>query len=479
MRDLPVRWSEGLFLRPHHFQAADRHWAESQQTSEHWDHEYNYGVRTLELSDEAIANGQVQVDVCHARMKDGTLISLDQGQAMDRVDLGEAFENESEVDVFLAVPKLQLGSANVSTEGSAGKTRYSADVQSPPDEDAGGNNQEVPFRNLNVRLLLSTQDTEGYELLQIARIHRAGSQEAAPELDDSFFPPMLAIDAWAPLGRDVVRAIYDVIGKRVESLKKQVVTQGISLASQQPGDLERLIMLSQLNEAYARLRVLTFASGVHPFVAYMELCGIVGKLAIFGPDRRVPDSVAELPYYNHDDLATIFYCVKKLIEDLEPERPKVEYEPFVGQGLGMAVTIKSRWFDSDWKWYVGVARTTQDNLSDEDCHALLTGRLNWKLGSEEEVDRLFINGMPGVELTTVSQAPSALPPHRNVSYYQVTRGNAAWNSVVATGTLAMRLERSLIANRDQLQGKKDPLEVSIDGKKYSLKFGLFAVQTRT
>ncbi len=66
MRNLPVCWFEGLFLRPHHFQAADRYLAESQQTSEHWDHEYNYGVRTLELSEEAIANGQVQVDVCRA-----------------------------------------------------------------------------------------------------------------------------------------------------------------------------------------------------------------------------------------------------------------------------------------------------------------------------------------------------------------------------------------------------------------------------
>src|SRR5688572_28048231 len=28
MKNLPVHWSEGMFLRPHHFQAADRHWAE-------------------------------------------------------------------------------------------------------------------------------------------------------------------------------------------------------------------------------------------------------------------------------------------------------------------------------------------------------------------------------------------------------------------------------------------------------------------
>ena len=485
MRNLPVCWFEGLFLRPHHFQAADRYLAESQQTSDQWDHEYNYGVRTLDLSEEAIANGQVQVNVCRARMKDGTLISLDPGQGLDRVDLKEAFEDESEVQVFLAVPKLRMGSANVASvtpgnsDAGAGKTRYRADTQSPHDENAGGNNQEIQFRVLNVTLLLSTQDTEGYELLPIAKVQRAGTQEAAPVVDDRYFPPMLAIDAWAPLGRDVVRAVYDVIGKKIEVLRTQVVERGISLISQVPGDLDRLLMLSQLNAAYARLRVLTFASGVHPLVAYTELCGVAGQLAIFGPDRRVPDSEKELPYYDHDDLATIFYRVKALIELLLQKIRDYEYEQrfFVGEGLGMAVTLDSRWFNADWEWFVGVFR---GSLSYDQCHELLTGpgKLNWKLGSAGQVEALFRNRAPGIRLAEVSQAPRALPPRGDVSYYQVTRGNAAWNDVLQTETLAMRLEQSLIANRNDLRGKQR-LVVSINRQEYPLEFALFAVPTQT
>ena len=79
MHNLPVHWSEGLFLRPHHFQAADRYWTEALQTSEQWDHQYNYGIRRLELSREAIANYQFQVNACHARMKDGTLVAAGPG----------------------------------------------------------------------------------------------------------------------------------------------------------------------------------------------------------------------------------------------------------------------------------------------------------------------------------------------------------------------------------------------------------------
>ena len=84
MRNLPVHWSEGLFLRPQHFQAAERHGAEALGTSEHWDHEYNYGLRRLDYSPEAIANYQFEVGACQARMRDGTLVSIDEGGGLDR-----------------------------------------------------------------------------------------------------------------------------------------------------------------------------------------------------------------------------------------------------------------------------------------------------------------------------------------------------------------------------------------------------------
>ena len=86
----------------------------------------------LELSREAIANYQFQVNACHARMSDGTLISIDPGQELDRVDLKEAFAKESVVRVFLAVPKLKLGAANVAPATDPGKPRYVEITQLAP-----------------------------------------------------------------------------------------------------------------------------------------------------------------------------------------------------------------------------------------------------------------------------------------------------------------------------------------------------------
>lgn len=470
MRNLPVHWSEGLFLRPHHFQAADRYWAETLATSEQWDHQYDYGLRKLELSHEAIANSQCQVNVCHARMRDGTLIALDAGQALDRVDLKEAFAKETSVRVYLAVPKLKMGRDNVAVGGEPGKRRYVESAASIQDESLGGNDQEVQLRALNVRLLLSTQDLEGYELLPIAQIERAGEKEAAPQLDVGYIPPLLAIDAWPPLGRDIVRAVYDVIGKKIDVLSQQVLSRGITLVSQEPGDLDRLLMLSVLNTAYATLEVLTFALGVHPLVAYVELCRLVGQLSIFGENRRPP----EIPRYDHDDLARIFYWVKQQIELLLERVRDYEYEQrfFVGEGRGMRVTLEPKWLGADWQWFVGVQR---GNLGEKECLEMLSpGKLDWKLGSARQVDALFEYGAEGLQMTPLAQAPRALPPARDWVYYEVVKQNAAWKDVLETQSLAMRLKDSLIVNRDSLQGERK-LVVSVGGKQVPLQFALFAV----
>jgi type VI secretion system protein ImpJ len=271
-----------------------------------------------------------------------------------------------------------------------------------------------------------------------------------------------------------VRAIYDIVGKKIEVLSEQVINRNIHFESQEPGDLDRLFMLSRLNEASAVLRVLAFALGVHPIVAYGELCRIVGQLAIFDAARRLPD----LPLYDHDDLAPIFRYVKTQIERLLNSVRDYEYEQrfFVGVGLGMQVSLEPKWLQSDWQWYVGVSR---GDLPEVECRELLSaGQLDWKLGSSRQVEILFKHRAEGLQLVPLDRPPRALPAHRDWIYYQISRQNTAWKDVQETQTLAMRLKDSLILNRESLPGERK-LMVSSRGRQAALQFALFAVPTRT
>ncbi|MHB8955531.1 MAG: type VI secretion system baseplate subunit TssK [Pirellulaceae bacterium] len=471
MRNRPVHWHEGMFLRPQHFQAADRHWEEQVAVSSQWDNAYNYGLRSIELSRDALANYQVQLVDCEARMRDGTLISFRSGQAPDRVDLKASFAVESEVTVYLALPKLALGRSNVGAHAAADH-RYVVQTLAVQDESQGGNDQEIQFLDTAVRLLLSTQAPTGFELLPVARIRRAGQEEATPELDDDYIPPVLAIDAWSPLGTGIVRAIYDIIGRKIEVLSARVAERSINLTSHDQGDLDDLLMLSLLNQAYAVVHCLTFAQSVHPFVCYYELCRVVGMLAIFDAARRITD----IPKYDHDDLAGIFKWIKARIEMLLGTTQKLDYEQrfFVGTERGMQVAIKSEWLHSGWQWFVGV---NGHNISENECRDLLRpGKLDWKMGSSQQVDLIFKHGMPGVEQVELVQAPRALPARRGWVYYEVKRENAAWKDVLATQSLALRYKTELIGNLDSLPGQRR-LEVLLGDRRAVLEFALFAVPT--
>src|SRR5207248_1753266 len=51
-----VHWYEGMFLRPHHFQAAEQHWLHLTHTAGCWDHHFNWGLHAIEIDPDALAN---------------------------------------------------------------------------------------------------------------------------------------------------------------------------------------------------------------------------------------------------------------------------------------------------------------------------------------------------------------------------------------------------------------------------------------
>jgi len=489
MQNLSVNWHEGLFLRPQHFQAAERFLSDQLQTSHLWNHPFHYGLLSFEFGKEALSNNQLDIQSVQARMRDGTIVDLGTEQQPDRIPLrevlsglskafaglSEAFDAQPVIRVYLGIPKLRLGRPNLSSDGPKDNSRY---LQTPiviADENTGGNEQELLFRSLNVRVLLSVQDLTGYDLLPILQLKRVGEGGAVPQIDPEYIPPVMTIDACPALSRGIIRPIYDLIGHKSDFISQQLVSRGVGFDSRYPGDLDRLSMLSVLNSSYAALAALLFTKGVHPYTAYCEICRIIGGLSVFSPTRRVE----ELPRYDHEDLGTLFAELKRRVEILLNTVHDYAYEQrfFVGVGLGMQVSLEPKWFNSDWQWFIGVRK---GELTTEECRNLLSpGQLDWKLGSSRQVEILFQHRAEGLEMTPVDRPIRALPGDEDWLYYQIARKDTpAWNDVQLTQTLAMRLKDSLILNADRLQGERQ-LMVSYRDLRVSLQFALFSVPSES
>lgn len=474
MRNPAVNWSEGMFLRPHHFQAAERFRDEVLSQNINFCTPYAFGLQRITFSVEALANGSLEFGSLRARWKDGTIVSQDENH-VERVDLKERLNPKTvgnePVTAYLALPILQEGQPNVAINSTGGLERYSEFRRPNDDESVGGNRQEISLRKLNYRVLFSHEELSGFDLLPLARLVKSDSDEGQFLIDSNYFPPALTLQAWPDLA-GVVRAIYDVIGSRIQSLSEVAREKSISLSSQSQGDLEKILLLHALNEAYGELSCLAFASGVHPLTAYTALCKIVGRCSIFGPNL----TIEKVPKYDHEDLATIFKWALERIRKLIFSVKEDEYEQryFVGSGRGMLVQLEPEWFGLEWDWYFGIDPV---NISRDECFQLLKNSIDWKLGSSDKVEHYMTVQQPGVKLRPVSQVPRALPSRGNWVYFQIKREEDAWKHVQITQTMAMRVRSEQIANLDSLEGARR-LRLAIDGKTYGLEFAVFAVRNR-
>jgi len=458
----PIHWHEGMFLRPHHFQAAQRLSFHVNGLASKWDLHFNWGVRALEIDTDALANYRLEIRRLKARLPDGTMISIPEDGILPTVNLKPVFEKNQAVTVFLAVPVLRMGHANASNNGGEG-ARYTLEEAAVEDENTGQDPQPIAFRNFNLRLLLSTQDQAGYEALPLARINKSARAEATPEVDKAYIPPLLACDAWKPMQVEILQALYHRIGKVMEQTALQVVNQGINFGGG-AGDTFIFEQLRILNEAYALLGVVAFVPGTHPLPAFTELCRLIGQLAIFDEkNRRTP----ELPQYDHDDLGGCFYRLLALFNDLLNRGVKTGYEerPFKGAGLRMQVTLEPKWLEPNWQMFIGV----QSTLPAQECVTLLTtaGKMDMKCGSSQRVDEIFTYGMQGLRLAHSPTPPRSLPSLEKLIYFQVDRQSQQqeWQEVRNSMTLAIRFNSNLIVGG--LEDKRD-VRIQTEGAKSTI-----------
>lgn len=465
-----VHWHEGMFIRPQHFQTAQRYWSSLVERSARWDVPYNWGLRALDLDADALGNHRAVVRSLRVRLRDGTLVEVPEDGRLAPLDLRGAFDQGGTALLLLGVPVLHLGRANVAAGSAHDGVRYLVEVQDLEDENTGINPQQVQLRRLNLRLLLDSHDHTGYEILPLARIQKSARAEATPELDTSYIPPVLACDAWPPLNTGVLRAAYERIGKKINTLAGQVVSRGIGFDSQTQGDAMLFAQLRELNETQAVLGILAYTEGIHPLTVYLELCRAVGQLAIFGATRRPPD----LPRYDHDDLGACFARLKQYLDALLDifVEPQYKERPFIGAGLRSQVTLEPAWLDSSWQMYVGV----QSQLEPEECIRLLTkaGQLDMKIGSSDRVDAIFREGAAGLRVAPTPRPPRVLPQLPGQVYFQIQREASPeeWQNVLRSLTVAIRLRETLILGN--IQGQR-VLTVRAAGRTTPLQFTLYVV----
>ena len=195
-----VHWSEGQFLRPHHFQAAFRQTETLRGAMLSAAQPFAWGFLSLSLTREAIENHSIEINSCELILRDGTLVKIPENCSLDPRDFKKAFDQASgPLDVYFGVPDLQVVRRNVQRPGETleGQTpRYSIDVSERYDENTGENPQSVEVRRMRGAVFLGSEDRTGFSCVRLGRIERSA---AGPKLLGNSVPPLVRMQAWPQL----------------------------------------------------------------------------------------------------------------------------------------------------------------------------------------------------------------------------------------------------------------------------------------
>ncbi len=410
-----VHWEEGMFLRAQHLQSFDRSIRSALARASLQAGVQRYGVIRLSIDLQRIVLFEFAVAELVATFADGTSIAVPGNAELDGRDFRDAFERAGgRLDVFVGMPIAAAGTPVTSSKPGA-KARYGIVDREVVDENTGLDAEPMRMRVLRPRLLFGGDDHDGYALLKVAEITRAGDQlDLRPVLSEAYVPPLLELGGDRGLSQRL-QALVDQLRHADERLAAEVARRPVGFSIEAGADPEALWKLAATNAALALLEPLCACVNVHPFEIHLALCHAIGGLAMFGEGRALP----RLPRYDHANLGPVFARLTTELTGLlrhvfaQGYQRQVFVEVEADRNL-MVCRVEKDWLDRDQELYLGIEGDL-GNL--EALDAVVTGRL--KLSARNDVSVLRASVQPGILLRRVSPPPLALPSSRKIAYYRL------------------------------------------------------------
>ncbi|MDA1013890.1 MAG: type VI secretion system baseplate subunit TssK [Planctomycetota bacterium] len=467
MSEHAVHWHEGMALSPHHFQAGERSLRKQIALSEDWACGYSYGIRHIDLDEDALSNWHILPRRLHCRLRDGTHVRYpEDAQLLPAKIKPETFRGpDDRIMVYLAVSRSEPGiKVNAGPANSRSDYRHFVEAEDTEDENEPGKPEMVQYRWPNMKILVGDRNTSGYENIPLMRLKLGATADPTPEVDTDYIPPVLACDAWTYLHQNIIGNIYHQTGASADTLARQIRDNRVAFQASSPEHMERIFKLQALNTALGYLTILRSARGIHPLTAYMELCRVVGLLAMYRAERRMP----EVPDYDHDDLGKCFHAIRSLLEVSPETRRQYTKRPFVGDGLQMRVRMDREWLEPTWKFFIGV----ESPLTDSQVDTLLRKQMDMKVGPFEQVDMIYTRAQSDVPMERDPDPPPDFPKEK-WTYWKVDRDSYMWKEVEKTLNLGIRF------NERQVEGDFNGSERVVikrdNGELISITLALYAI----
>ena len=211
-----VVWSEGLFLRPHHFQQSDRYLENLLESRVRNVSPYPWGFSVLEIDRDLAQQSRIGLRRAVGVMPDGTPFALPDNSPLPAAI--EVPENAAGQIVWLSLPLAAANTREVEDTLNGSASRYVPATEMLIDSTASlRTEEEIDVAHPRLTLELRKTSKAGYVGLALGRILEV--RDRAILFDEKFAPPVLVCSAY-PVIEGWLDRVIGWIDNKLEELAR-------------------------------------------------------------------------------------------------------------------------------------------------------------------------------------------------------------------------------------------------------------------
>lgn len=434
-----VVWFEGMTLDPHHFQQSDRYYHGVLNARVRALNRFDWGLSSLEIDKERLANGELAVVRGVGVMPDGMAFDMPEADPVPEPrSINDVMSStDDRLAVYLSTPVEQQNGGNFLLQGSPNRreTRYQATSIFAPDENTGTDARQLEVALPRFSIRFGSEPMQTYVSIQIAEVMRTSSGTFV--LNERFIPTCLTVTASERLAALTRKLLELVVAKSTSLVDRQ---RGAAMQREMsPSDVLALGLYATVNTYIPVLNHQLSHADSHPEAIYRTLLALGGQLTAYVPEAGVHPR--NFPAYDHAQLSGCFNKMEEfLVGMLGGAKVQANYieipleqrrEHLYGASIERDLLSSAQFFL--------IARS--DQMDEQQIIAEVPKQL--RIASPETIDAVLRSYTRALNIEHTHRVPSALPVDNRASYFELQKRGPFWEAITQTEGLAVFIPKEL------------------------------------
>ncbi len=411
-----VVWSDGLFIKPHHFQQQALYQDYQAHSLISAADPYPFGFSSLRINQELLSLGKFGLEAGSGVMPDGTVFNFpEEDELPQKIDIDEGSSTNEIIYLCLPIKDNSVTEVQTNVNGSGAISRYvEGELAIRDTSSQAGELAAIKVAKVQAQLRMGNENLAQYTKLAIARVREKGA-DGTVRLDENFFPTMISINASSEL-RNQLGDLSDGLSKRAQQLATRLdrpEQNGVA-------EMSDFLLLVALNRYAPLLRHFSQLPNLHPQWLFASMVQLVGEMATFFDEAKFP---RDIPRYDHELPENCWPPIFARLRQILSATLSTNALPIALERKQHGYYIAPIHDPELYKNAEFILAVKADVPADR-IHREFVKQS--KVSSVEDIRKLVHSQLPGIPLELLPTHPRQLPYHAGYSYFRVDRGDPAW-----------------------------------------------------